>query len=195
MEMSLERALEYIGPDELVEVTPEVDSSQKNRCQKISQTLIETANSLCQSSYEQSEHPYRLRHKRGFMNKPKLLITGASGWLGWHLCLKASHSWDVHGTYYSHPLSIPQVQLQKVDLTDYEAIKQLFADINPAAVIHTAAQSQPNYCQQYPEISERINVVTSLNLAGLCAEYEIPCVFTSTDLVFDGLQCPLSRNR
>ena len=124
------------------------------------------------------------------MNKPKLLITGASGWLGWHLCQKASHSWDVYGTYFSHPLSIPQVTLQKADLTDYSTIKQLFADINPTAVIHTAAQSQPNYCQQYPEISEKINVVAALNLAGLCAESRIPCAFTSTDLVFDGLNAP-----
>ena len=125
-----------------------------------------------------------------FMSKPKLLITGASGWLGWHLCQKASQSWDVYGTYCSHPLAIPSVKLCRADLTDYPTIKRLFAEINPAAVIHTAAQSQPNYCQQYPAISEKINVVASLNLAGLSAEYEIPCVFTSTDLVFDGLSAP-----
>ncbi len=89
-----------------------------------------------------------------------------------------------------------------VDLTDFTALKSLFNEIRPDAVIHAAAQSQPNVCQTYPQESYRINVTTSSDLAGLCAEAEIPCVFTSTDLVFDGLNppyaetdavCPVSR--
>ena len=35
-----------------------------------------------------------------------------------------------------------------------------------------------------------VNVTTSLNLAGLCADYGIPYIFTSTDLVFNGLNAP-----
>lgn len=33
-------------------------------------------------------------------------------------------------------------------------------------------------------------MTASLNLAGLCADAQIPCAFTSTDLVFDGLEAP-----
>lgn len=120
----------------------------------------------------------------------KLLITGASGFLGWNLCKIAKSSWDIYGTYYSHTVQIRGVNLFKIDLTDFDNLKQLFADLQPTGVIHTAAQSKPNFCQQYPEQSYLINVTASLNLAGLCADYNIPCVFTSSDLVFNGLNPP-----
>jgi dTDP-4-dehydrorhamnose reductase len=120
----------------------------------------------------------------------KLLITGASGFLGWHLCQLAKQEWEVYGTYYSHFLEIPEVKILKVNLSDFQDLKQIFREINPDAVIHTAAQSQPNFCQTYPQQSHTINVTASCNIAGLCADYSIPCVFTSTDLVFNGLNSP-----
>ncbi|MBO0350467.1 NAD(P)-dependent oxidoreductase [Phormidium pseudopriestleyi FRX01] len=132
----------------------------------------------------------------------KLLITGSSGFLGWNLCQIAQSEWQVFGTYCSHEITIPGCQLMSVDLTDFPDLKSLFAEICPDAVIHTAAQSQPNVCQIHPEESYKINVTASSDLAGLCGDAEIPCVFTSTDLVFDGLNppyaetdavCPVSR--
>jgi dTDP-4-dehydrorhamnose reductase len=120
----------------------------------------------------------------------KLLITGASGFLGWHLVQLAKQEWKIYGTYCSHILEIPGAKLLKVDLTNFQELKHIFSDIQPAAVIHTAAQSQPNFCQIHPQESYAINVTASCNIAGLCADYNIPCAFTSTDLVFDGLNAP-----
>ncbi|MBW4616940.1 MAG: NAD(P)-dependent oxidoreductase [Desmonostoc vinosum HA7617-LM4] len=120
----------------------------------------------------------------------KLLITGASGFLGWNLCHLAKPDWEVYSTYFVHHLDIPGIKTWKVDLTNFQELKRLFNDINPAAVIHTAAQSQPNFCQTHPEESYTINVTASCNIAGLCADKSIRCVFTSTDLVFDGLNAP-----
>ena len=118
----------------------------------------------------------------------KLLITGSSGFLGWHLCQLAKKEWDVYGTYFSHSLEIPETKLVKLDLTDFGELRRVFREIQPAAVIHTAAQSQPNYCQTHVQESLFINVTASLNIAKLCADNSIPYVFTSTDLVFDGLK-------
>ena len=120
----------------------------------------------------------------------KLLITGASGFLGWNLCQLAKQDWEIYGTYFSHPIEIPGVTLLKVDLKDFQELKHIFREIQPAAVIHTAAQSSPNFCQSHPEESYPINVIASCNIAGLGADYSIPCVFTSTDLVFNGLNPP-----
>src|SRR4028118_32243 len=120
----------------------------------------------------------------------KLLVTGASGFLGWNICQLAKTEWDVYGTYCSHSLDIPGVTLLKIDLRNFQEIKRIFSEIQPAAIIHTAAQSSPNFCQNHPTESYLINVTASCNIAGLCADYSIPCVFTSTDLVFDGLNAP-----
>lgn len=121
---------------------------------------------------------------------PKLLITGASGFLGWHLCQLALPTWDVYGTYYTHAQPIAGVKTVALDLTNFEAIQQLFQDLRPSAVIHAAAQSRPNVCQVEPAAAHAINVVASRNLAGLCADANIPFAFTSTELVFDGLNPP-----
>ena len=120
----------------------------------------------------------------------KLLVTGASGFLGWNLCTRAKQEWEVYGTYFSKAIEIPDVTLVKADLRDFQEIKRLFQEIQPAGVIHTAAQSNPNFCQTYPDEAHPINVTASCNLAGLSADYSIPCVFTSTDLVFDGFNAP-----
>ena len=120
----------------------------------------------------------------------KLLITGASGFLGWNLCQQAQLNWQVYGTYYSHPVTMPGVSLAKIDLTDYSSLQALFAQIKPSAVIHTAAASKPNFCQTHPDESYKINVTAAENIARLCAECNSPCAFTSTDLVFDGQNSP-----
>ncbi|MBN3926430.1 NAD(P)-dependent oxidoreductase [Nostoc sp. NMS4] len=120
----------------------------------------------------------------------KLLITGASGFLGWHLCQLAKQEWEIYGTYLSHPLEIPDIKMLKANLTNFQELKRIFNDVKPEEVIHTAAHSQPNFCQTNPKESHAINVIASCNIAGLCADNSIPCAFTSSDLVFDGLNAP-----
>ncbi|MEQ9552671.1 MAG: NAD(P)-dependent oxidoreductase [Coleofasciculus sp. G3-WIS-01] len=120
----------------------------------------------------------------------RLLITGISGFLGWHICQLSKGEWNVYGTCFSKLINSPGINTINVDLTNFPELKQLFQDIKPDAVIHTAAQSNPNFCQMHPQETELINVIASGNIAGLCADYGIPCVFTSTDLVFNGLNPP-----
>jgi dTDP-4-dehydrorhamnose reductase len=61
--------------------------------------------------------------------------------------------------------------------------------------VHAAAMASPNVCQQRPAESRAINVDASLSIAGLCSDLAIPCVFTSSDLVFDGTSPPYDEQR
>jgi len=123
----------------------------------------------------------------------KLLITGGSGFLGFNLCTIAKNSWDVYCTAFSHAADVPGCTVLPVNLTVYSQVKKLFKQVQPDAVIHTAAQSQPNVCQSSPQEAYNINVRATIALAGLCADRAIPFVFTSTDLVFDGKHAPYSE--
>ncbi len=102
----------------------------------------------------------------------------------------AKKEWCIYGTVFSNPVAIDGVNIVRIDLTDFKEMKRMFKEIRPDAVIHTAAAADPNYCQTHKEESHKINVDASINVAGLCSDLKIPCVFTSTDLVFNGLNAP-----
>lgn len=119
------------------------------------------------------------------MTKKKLLITGASGFLGYHL-LRIEGTYEVYALHHSTPLQFAGAVNTQCDITNYIALGDVFEDIAPDAVIHAAAISDTNYCQQNKEQSHAVNVEATKNLAGICSDYNIPLAFTSTDLVFDG---------
>jgi dTDP-4-dehydrorhamnose reductase len=123
----------------------------------------------------------------------RMLITGASGFLGWNLCQRTKGEWNVMGTYFSHPVEVPGVIMSRVDLTDYRTLKHLIKGFQPHAVIHLAAVSDANFCQDNPALSKRINAEASINLAGLCSDFNIQLLFTSSDLIFDGRHAPYSE--
>lgn len=120
----------------------------------------------------------------------RLLITGASGFLGWHLCRLAQTSWRVDGTYHHHPVALPGVTLHPIDLTKTRVVQDCLQTLAPDAVIHTAALSQPNRCEQQPDLSYAVNVEATRILAQFCGDRQIPFVFTSTDQVFNGEAAP-----
>jgi dTDP-4-dehydrorhamnose reductase len=124
----------------------------------------------------------------------KLLVTGASGFLVWNICTAAKNNWTIVGTVFSNPIHIDGINILRTDLTGFREVKKIFKDVKPDAVIHTAAAASPDYCQIHKSSSHKMNVDTAVNIGGLCADSRIPLVFTSTDLVFDGLHAPYTED-
>jgi dTDP-4-dehydrorhamnose reductase len=122
--------------------------------------------------------------------RKKLLITGASGFLGWNLCRAAHDRYAVTGVSHSRPVAVEDVIARQCDLRDDGAVAALFASVNPDAVVHVAAMVNPNECQERSDASRDINVTAALRIAGQCGDRNIPCAYISTDLVFDGLNPP-----
>jgi dTDP-4-dehydrorhamnose reductase len=110
--------------------------------------------------------------------KPVAWITGAGGLVGSYLVRTASRwapDWDVRG-----------LTRQDVDLTDEPAVRRLWREHQPAAVIHCAAISRPAVCEQDPDLATKINVSATALLASLASD--VPLLFFSSDQVFDGRQ-------
>lgn len=119
-----------------------------------------------------------------------LLVTGASGLLGWNVCTCARLQWRVVGVVHRHSVDLPGVSLRRCDLSDRREMLGLFRDVEPQAVVHCAGAAQPDFCQAHAAESRSINVGVPVDVADVCAGAEIPYVFVSTDLVFDGTRAP-----
>jgi dTDP-4-dehydrorhamnose reductase len=103
-------------------------------------------------------------------------ITGAGGLLGNSLVQSAPEFVPV-----ARLVGLTRAQL---DLTDARAVREAFARQTPQLVIHCAAMTRNPECQAEPARARRVNLEATALLAELAAE--IPFVFFSTDLVFDG---------
>ena len=119
----------------------------------------------------------------------KLLITGISGFLGQYFA-RHKMDWEVHGTYHSTPIQAAGLSSHQADLTNTKERSELLNRVQPDAILHLAALSNPNVCEQKPELSYAINQEVGLAFAKYAATKHIPYVFTSTDLVFKGDDAP-----
>jgi dTDP-4-dehydrorhamnose reductase len=81
-------------------------------------------------------------------------------------------------------LAVRALTRSDCDLLDFAAVRREFQKDQPQLVIHCAAISTIADMQKNPGLARRVNVEVTKLLAELAAE--IPFVFFSTDLVFDG---------
>ena len=121
------------------------------------------------------------------MTKSAILITGASGQLGWRLCrFFCEAGYAVHGVFHTRRPPLPGVRLIQCDLADQSRRDAL--DLHGyRAVIHAAAIGHPDICEKAPDLARRTNVEAT---AFLAERLPVDCrlIFISTDLVFDGLK-------
>ena len=122
----------------------------------------------------------------------KLLVTGISGFLGWHVANHQQDDYELLGIYNQTEPKLENIQLASLNLTDYKAVRNFLEKTQPDAILHLAANSNPNNCEQH-ESSNNINVNTTISLANWAVRRNIPFLFTSTDLVFDGKNAPYSE--
>jgi dTDP-4-dehydrorhamnose reductase len=116
-----------------------------------------------------------------------LLVTGASGLLGASTVLQAKASGQpVAGLCHRHLLHVPDLPTYAVDLTDRRRTRDLIASLHPTQIIHSAAATNVDWCEEHPEEAEKINCDASSFLAELAEELHARMVYISTDSVFDG---------
>lgn len=116
----------------------------------------------------------------------KVLITGASGFLGTKLYDRYSSNpgHEVLGTFNS----VARDGLVHLNITNPKQVQELVASFHPDIVIHTVALSDPDICEQRREDAEEINHLGTKNIVDACRQVGARLDYISTVYVFDGEQ-------
>ena len=117
------------------------------------------------------------------MHKKQLFVTGASGLLGNKIVEFAKYEYEVipsHGTKPIHPNSL------QMDIASQKCILNVFNELKPKIVIHTASETNVDKCETEKEHAWKINVDGTRNIAVACNQVSAKLVYISTDYIFDG---------
>jgi dTDP-4-dehydrorhamnose reductase len=116
-----------------------------------------------------------------------LVVTGASGLLGGCVLRSAIElGWESVGLCHQHVIQDPAMRVASVDLTHDSATRKLLFDLRPDAIVHCAAATNVDWCEDNPRLAEAINVQASSVLAEIASTLNARFVYISTDSVFDG---------
>ncbi|MCS7027611.1 MAG: dTDP-4-dehydrorhamnose reductase [Bacteroidia bacterium] len=125
----------------------------------------------------------------------KVLVTGTNGLLGQSLVyyLTKDAYFKVYGLSKGKnriEYDIDHFTYYNVDITDLQKLKSRILKIQPDIIIHTAAMTQVDQCEQNKAQCYKLNVEATKNLLQLAEQIKSHFIFLSTDFVFDGKNGP-----
>lgn len=134
------------------------------------------------------------------MSQKKILVTGAAGFIGFHLSQRLLQAgYDVVGldninSYYDPALkearlailkNDPRFSFHKIDLTDRAGVQQLFEQHRFPAVVHLAAQAGVRYSIQNPRAYVDANLEGFVNILEGCRHNDCKhLLFASSSSVY-----------
>ena len=104
----------------------------------------------------------------------KLIITGADGQLGSEM----QKILDKHDVY--------PVDIEELDITDFEEVKRQVVDFRPEIIFHGAAFTDVDGAELNPDMAYKVNAIGTQNLAVAARAVGAVILYISTDFVFDG---------
>ncbi|HDR91431.1 MAG TPA: NAD(P)-dependent oxidoreductase [candidate division Zixibacteria bacterium] len=85
------------------------------------------------------------------------------------------------GNLKSSPRTYPEL-----DVTDFEQARKFIRERSPDWVIHMAALTDLDFCEEQPDIADEVNHNGTRNIAKICAEQDSRLVYISTSGIFSG---------
>jgi dTDP-4-dehydrorhamnose reductase len=106
-----------------------------------------------------------------------VLVTGAAGQLGREVVAVLRDHRDIQVTAVSHA---------ELAVEDRAAVEALVGSVRPDVVIHAAAVTNVDRCEEEPALAEAVNAIGTGNVAAAAEGLGAHLVYISTDYVFDG---------
>jgi len=105
-------------------------------------------------------------------DKSKIIFTGGSGLLG--------------SEFKKIRPDIDYPSSKDFDITNYEQMKKYIESHGCDLMIHAAAFTSPPMVDKNPQKAAEVNVIGTVNVVKLCAQFGLMLMYISTDYVFDG---------
>ena len=128
------------------------------------------------------------------IQRRRILVTGVSGVLGSTLARTLGDRFDLRGTFYRHPVALPQTEAIQLDVTDSRDVLARIQAIRPEVVIHCAAETRVDWCEENGEQAQAVNVAGTRNLVEAAERNGAQFVYISTDAVFNGAGGPYAED-
>jgi dTDP-4-dehydrorhamnose reductase len=116
----------------------------------------------------------------------RLLITGSTGLLGATLVLAAAKRHEVIAGCRQPMIDFRDAESVPLDLKDEGAMAAAVSALRPTVIVHCAAATHVDQCEDCPEMAMEVNVEGTASLARAAASVGACLVYVSTDSVFDG---------
>lgn len=116
----------------------------------------------------------------------RLAITGGSGFLALNWAAVVSGRYETHLLLHQRPLSVPFANTVFASLSSKEAAHDTLKSLQPDIVVHTAALSNVELCENEPAQAHAVNALMPANVAAACQHLGCRMVQVSTDHLFAG---------
>ncbi len=129
----------------------------------------------------------------------KILVTGASGFIGFHLCLFLKKrndfviGYDNFNSYYNVALKLQRekilnennIEVLHKDIRDKSSLKRVIEDNNITHIVHLAAQAGVRYSITNPEDYFESNINGFFSLLETCKLFpKIPIIYASSSSIY-----------
>ena len=134
------------------------------------------------------------------MNDEKIIVTGSSGFIGMHLCIKLLNlgfqvlGLDNMNDYYSTRLKEKRLNnlkkykkfsFKNVDISNMKELRLVFSAFKPNKVVNLAAQAGVRYSIENPSAYISSNIDGFMNILECCRHYEVEgLVYASSSSVY-----------
>lgn len=117
-----------------------------------------------------------------------ILITGCNGQLGSELAKNLKNGYTELGPVPEefHNAQVVCVDVQEMDITNYDAVVDLVEELALDVIINCAAYTNVNGCETDSDTAFRVNALGARNLAMAAERFGAKLVHVSTDYVFAG---------